>query len=771
MRHWFIALFTVLLFTGTAFADVFIGQPALLTKEGLKEYLDEIEVSLEIPFMNTEAIDAATVRVRLSETEYTWHGTLEFGRPKVSIDLAGGFASFARGVDVDIEVLQAGQIIARKQVQNLKLNAIPALAPLSFGEGITPFGPLPIIDEIDLAEPTEKYCYEEGGQFIYVGPCLGEQVRFAKGANAWFGYRLGRGYLEEKPYLIEVVYPEDVPRAYLMALLDVGGAQTGGHLAFHTGVYQTEDERTYTPENRQEFPLSGGFSSYWIIAWPQVGFHHKGPLSNGIWLYFLNKGNDPTNNGIAVKTLRLYDLPDYDVLFDPLLDDLRTSSERMHIWTVEGPRYSWETEIVKARTYGANAISPNLIPWNTYPSASFLGLRDLLRIAAEHQMAVIPRIEYGGSTNIPAEALAITPFGVSYKEVYHRVGGHGSGYYHAVNILEQAAVDDLIHVIETLFNAAEEYKEQIKGIYLRNRLGYLAPSFGDRDLLRYEQETGNQIPGDTFDEKRATLAAELSLPFDQPGFSVGAAAQHPYMLWWYEKLAEFLQQIADYLQQYDAKLYYSPFSSEGMATKGERSPLTWLTEREWGMNPAAFRELENVFVLVPIDQAWNAGEPAYVSACATKDGVAVSVGPMYIEYNWDGFPYARIAPSFEHGGPAYSHLSEVLALAAGDPVVLYREAYTSIHRGFPQQWKEFLCQYYLLPVGESTVLTTEPGVTLRLYPSGKLAVINTTLSSVQLDLSEKWPHLQDRITGERVDPENMSLAPLSLQVYVVPQGR
>lgn len=766
MRYLLICLSILLVLTGTVFADVFIGEPTLSTGDELKEYLDEVEMFLEIPLMNTAALDQATLQVVVGKAEYTWQGPLDFGRPKVIIELADAFAEYALGVDVEIQVLHQEQAIARKQVRNLKPSGLPSLAPLAPRLDPTPFGLLPLVDEIDLAEPTEKYCYDQGGQFIYVGPCLGEQVRFAKGANAWFGYRLGRGTLKERPYLIEVVYPEDVPRAYLMALLDVGGPQTGGHLAFHTGVYQTEDERTYTPENLQEFPLSKSFASYWILAWPQPGFHHKGSLSNGIWLYFLNKGNDPITNGIAVKTLRMYEVPTYEVLFDPILDQLRNDSDRMHIWTVEGPRYSWETEVVKARMYGANAISPNLVPWNRYPSANFLGLRDLLKLAGEHQVGVIPRIEYGGSVNLAAEALATTPLGVSYSEVYHHVGGHGSGYYQAVNILEQATVEDLIRVIDTMFTVAGEYKEHIRGIYLRNRLGYIAPSFGDRDLLRYEQETGNRIKGDSFTEKRATLAEELRLPFDQPSFSVGASAEHPYLQWWYAKLAEFLQQIANHLKQYDAKLYYSPFSGEGMGTKGTSDPLTWLTAREWGMNPAAFRNLENVFVLVPIDQAWNAGETEYVTACATGEGVAVSVGPMYIEYNWDGFPYAQVAPSFEHGGPTYSHLSEVLAVAAGDAAVLYKEAYTSIHRGFPQHWAQFLRQYYLLPTEESSVHTVAPGVITRVYPTGDVAVINTGLTNIQVDLSSHWPYLQDKLTGERIDTASIQLSPLSLQVYL-----
>lgn len=643
---------------------------------------------------------------------------------------------------------------------------------------------LTLMQEIDAGSATGAN-YEESGA-VSTQTLLGGVTRVASGSNSWFGYKLGSSLQIDRPYVIEVIYPEDTPRAYLMLLMDCGGWQPGSHFAFHTGVFECEDSRFFWPENKTAYPLRQGYKSYWIVAWPQSRWSTSGEFSafqnthgtwdTGLWLYFINKADDGNNAGLAIKGIRLYSVNNVNDLVDPQVEQLRLTSPLRTYWTLEtDARNTYETLIAKARIAGANTLVPNLMAWNfangeyAYYEGHFRALLDrMLPAARANQVGIIPKLEYGGSPSLPAEAWCVTANNVGYDQERNTVG-HGNPLVRRPNVRSAAVRQDLYRIIDALFDQASSGSNQIKGIMLRNRLGFFAPSFSDADLVAYESETGRTITGLTADDKRATLRTEI--PWKSSWKTPGVIAhienghRHLYMQWFYGKVSLFLADVENYLKTNygkDKVLLYHPYSAEGIFRQMPSDQSRFLSGQEWGFEPGIFAS-RTFLTSAPVDQYWNAGSAAHINAYASSGGTAVLVDPMYVEYGWNStFNYSDLAPSFEHGGQEYSIRSELLAVANSNPRMLGKSDFSTLHRGFPDQWNSFAKNFYLIPDEAGSVILNNANITAKSYSGGRVLVINKSLSAQTVNLSASYPVLYDKITGSRVNESSIPVGACSM---------
>jgi hypothetical protein len=712
---------------------------------------------------------------------------------------------------------------------------------LTGGAQAAPYRNLTLMAEVHTGSTPATNRYEYRGT-VTTQNVLGETVRVATGTNAWFGYKLGSDLQFDRPYVIEVVYPEDVPRAYLMALMDCGGSQPGSHYAFHTGVYEAEtyappSDSRHEPRNLTAYPLRQQFKSYWMIAWPQrkywwdsskftefqtselrnpdgskrPGTSH-GTFDTGLWLYFINKADDPHNQGVAVQSIRIYSVGSIDDLVDPLVDQLRVRSPRRTFWTLESPgRNTLETQAARARIAGANTLVPVFMDWNFNFRASYTpwlhfrtAFRSQMRIAKAaraHGLGIIPKLEYGGSNNLPeaGKAFAIEKQFYDWMDPATNRGlryqFHGRTEERRIDVRSQEARSELKQVIDVLFEEAGDDADLIKGIMLRNRCGYFGPSFKDADLAAFETETGTTIPpteanppisGETvFDKKRRTL--HQTIPWEPKwasdkthGVKIQQRRTHPYMQWTYAKIAEFVEDIKQHLHDNygkDKVLIYHQFTGEGIFVKYNSNESEIMAGEEWGFVPG-INAAKTFLPLMPVDQYWNAGSTANLNALASQEGTAVLADPMYIEYLWvngpndlNGFPYTRLAPVYEHGGQEYSIRTEILATARTNPRMLGRSAFTTIHRGAPEAWNAFAKNYYLLPNETGTTVLDNPNtVTVKSFSQGRVLVINKSLLPQTVNLSASYPTLHDKITGNIVNPAALTLGPCSMQLFGTQPG-
>lgn len=697
-----------------------------------------------------------------------------------------------------------------------------------------PYQNLTLLQEIDAgAAPSGVFPngnYESDGSDS-VQTILGQPVRVTNGQVGWFGYKLGSNLQYDKPYVIEVVYPEDTARAWLMSLMDCGGWQPGSHYALQTGVYESETYQSpmlpsdptkpnpqYNPINTVAYPLRQQFKSYWIVTYPQQTWWAEGNYSQfptthgawttGLWLYFINKSDDPGNHGVAVKTIRIYSVPDTESLIDPQVDNLRVNSPRKTFWTLESPgRNTTMTQAAKARVAGANILVPSVMDWNYqhsndeynyYRTQIEIGLREAIPAARRHRMGIIPKLEYGGSPFMPADAYAVTANNVGYDQELTKLG-HGDGLYTCVNPRSPAARSELKHMIDVVFEGAGPDADLIKGVMIRNRLALIAPSFSDTDLTAFETETGTTIaetdltpqlmqahgeeigtPNATsFDKKRRTLRlAFWNKKWREWGEAVriGENHNHPYMQWYYRNVAAYLEEAESHMKATygnDKVLLYLPFSGEGVFQPAMTpDPADFFAGQEWGYEPGMSSD-KHYLTLMPTDQYWNAREAGYLNALNSLGGQATLVDPMYVEFGWSGtnnFPYAKIAPSFEHGGQEYSIRSEILAMANANPRVMGKTSFGVINRCSPDHWNAFAKNYYLIPDEAGTTIVNTADITVKTYSGGRVLVINKSLVSQTVNLGATYPTLYNKITGASVNTSAITLAACTMQMYGTQSG-
>lgn len=722
----------------------------------------------------------------------------------IPVDAAEARRIYLNGrFEVSIKILDAGNrvLYSGKRVADRLCFArrddleLPRIKPV---EQDTPFGRLTLIDEIDAALPMkqEKHPYLESGfeasrwrkvpgtpAHVAVHDILGRSAREID--QGWFAYRIGRGRLiPGQAYLLRIEYPED-KRRYWPIELETGHDYSG--IGWKDGA---GDDNPY-----DNWPLSHTWR--WhdaVVIAGERTLGSKGALAAsgefGFWVYFMNKVSSKYftmyEGGPAVARLRLYaldaeknapqitrpaGLPERTLMFD---------------WEHQ-PLQSPEHLVRYARLMGYNAMSPLLLKWafssfgesmagydnagvdqhgygvqRSYdiktavgPDPAVSGVpsihRQFLDATKGSVIRYIPRIEYGGSYDLPEAARAIGPDGKLMPPNRFMKWG--------ANLLHPATWEDLKKFLDAQIKPFVAEHPQLAGILWRIRCDRMSPSYGASDLELFAKETNTPLPpGDV-----ATRAA----------WAYSGAGSAPYREWWLKKRAAFHYRVRDLLTSYRPGmefLYYNwdtddfsiglmdfhtgsfyrkvlaagnrgaeVYSEDAQARRrytaqdyvnmirtGKLFSATpenakWRKDRRENIDSALdmdlYRDAGPMRLLCPANYLYLSDAPAYLNYFKTVDGLAVA-NP--VEY--DELGRCSVNPHFEcnmitPGGGNFSMALELLAYFHGDARTLTWTVYTYA-RSFAAEHRRFAQAFLALPAIPGTVVDQgDKDVKVRTYPS------------------------------------------------------
>ncbi len=714
-----------------------------------------------------------------------------------------------------------------------------SLPALKEKQEVTPYGTLRLVDEIDcsqsLTEEIHPYLqsgFDEDQRFntpgstldVKISEILGKKAR--ESGNGWFAYRIGRGKLTpHHTYLLRIEYPEDKPR-YCPVEIQVG--QNYMDVGWQNGVVSND------PYNN--WPLSNAWQWYDVIV-PlddeTVGTGGTGSASaeHGFWVYFLNKLSNPPKyyamyeGGPAVARIKLYEID--------------AEKNAPAIRTPEGlPQrtlmFDWERQadhepadlIRYAKLMGYNVISPlilkwafanyseplngytsvnidnrNYWAWNEYkpgagvntksplPGKESIHIR-YLKATKELDIRYVPRIEYGGSMDLPEEAKAIAKDGKLAKP--NRFAPWCS------DLLNLLTFEDMRRLLDHLIKPYAENNPQLSGVLWRIRSNRMPISYSRFDIELFSRETGISYPTGT-DEALGTWA------------STGEIGEK-YADWWHQKRRDFHAQLTGLIKNYrpDLTLYYYnwdndkfglglpdthrwaflekvAFAPEGKAKdvylkdRADRQKIKPndyikimysgnfagggdLNSPDYALRPGLYKDLPGIRLLAPANSLPLADNPEYLNYFQTADGVAVSNAVSYDEVG------ARtINPKFEGhmitpGGAPFSMAFEVLSWFHADARTLSYTVYT-YGRGFADAHRRFAQAFLALPAVDGTVLDSgDQDVKIRAYSNGNgtyLGIANKAYQSKKITVKlpanfmngKKSITVTDLVSGKMIPAE------------------
>jgi fibronectin type 3 domain-containing protein len=711
-----------------------------------------------------------------------------------------------------------------------------ALPALTLTNESTPYGTLKKIDEINCAESltTEVHPFMQGGYNVnhatvsdYQTPApavahtvptiLGKPAREA--AFGWFAYRIGRGTLTPgKQYLLRIEYPEDKPR-YCPVEIQVG--QNYLDVGWKNGLSSTD---VY-----DNWPLSNTWKSYDVIVplgdeTTAEGGTGDGDATKGFWVYFYNKmkpgdANHPDgyyfsnySGGPAVATMKLYEID--PATNSPAITLPSGLPQRVMTFDWERQPTAVPSDLVNyARLMGYSAISPLALKWafsnwgdpakgfdavnvdaahywvnskyaiasGTPPAAPVPGFASVHQryLAATKNSGVdyIPRIEYGGSFDLPASARAIGSNGAIAPP--NRFASWGA------NLLNTATYSEFKAYLDSQLLPNAAANPQLKGALWRIRSDRMQISYGLADVNLFCSETGTIKPSGM---SNAQLAAWAS------SGTVGGK----YDTWWHGKRAAFHKQLADLLKTYrsDMSLYYynwdvdkfsmrlpdihsSYFYSRVNALGGDaayandRAARAAFTGTDYinvmtsgnfsdafisgngtagpiradqALRPSFYSNIPGLQLFAPANWLCYADKPEYLNYFRTMDGMAMSNAVSY-----DEIGARSINPKFEGnmvtpaGGPnnQFSMALELLAWYHADARTLTYTVYT-YGRGFADAHRRFAQAFRALPAIPGSVVPATPTDTkARVYTNGTsnyvgIAYKGYSAAALTVDIPGSW---------------------------------
>ncbi|MFA7345264.1 MAG: beta galactosidase jelly roll domain-containing protein [Terrimicrobiaceae bacterium] len=674
---------------------------------------------------------------------------------------------------------------------------LPPLA--NAGEEETPYGRLKLVDEIDcgLPDQDDPHPYLQSGfdkaqEFMTPGPPVNVSVREILGKKAresetgWFAYRIGRGKLKPHgTYLLRIEYADDKPR---YCPIEISAGRNFLDVGWQSGVGAADDP--YDP-----WPISHSWHWYdSIVSLDKETTGTSGangaPTENGVWVYFVNKVTPNKyyalyDGGPAIARMKLYEI---DAEKDAPAINLPKDLPRRTLM------FDWERQaeaepgdgVRYAKLMGYNAISPIMLKWglanwgeplNGYhtfgeDAAKYMVNKDYkpganarpavagkdsqhLKYLAEtkrHGIRYIPRVEYGGSLDIPEGLRAIGPDGNPAKP--NRFGTW------CADLLQPTTWDDLKKLMDHLIKPHAKDNPQLTGVLWRIRQDRMPISYSKFDLDLFARETG-KLPAGSEQEQRAWTAG---------------AGKAGYDTWWLEKRAQFHARLAALLRSYrpDMRLYYynwdgdkfgmvlpsittwaflgeiavskdgANFSNDGSGNgsavygkdREDRKKLTGedyinvmrsgdfgaaaklkSSRADYAIRSEMYRGIKGVEIFAPANFLCYADKPDYLNSFQTAEGLAVSncvsydeIGARTINPRYEG-SMTTPAPA------AFSMALELLAWFHGDARTLSYTPYTYA-RGFADAHRRFAQAFLAIPAIPGTIVDQgDEDVKVRTYLS------------------------------------------------------
>ena len=729
-------------------------------------------------------------RASFAVTDFSFH-TLALGETALSIDKNGEAVAVVRlgreearkfyyseFFEYQVSVKNPdGGILAAETVRVTDLNYAgrdaKALSPLPETWEETSYGRLKLVDEIDCSvDPSkDEHPYKEGGitwgrwalrKYYYywqdgisVESILGRKSRVASNSS-WFSYRIGRVIKPGQTYVLRVEYPEDKPR---YAPMDIALGANYSCPGWRTGVSPNDPF--------DNFPLSGKYECYDNIVVPdESGYGYKGGATvssvNGFWVSFIDVGGHYRHTaktqyaGPAVSRIKLYEIDPEQNAPKITLPAGLPGRILMTGWERQ-PEFNPTAAAQIAKLMGWNAIAPETLKWHfaAYwptrlgyvqedPAVPFIPLpKDkmmntylgFLVAAQKAGIYLIPRIEYGGSKDLPLEARCVGPEGGPAKMVRYATWG--------ADLLHPETWKEFDRLIDEVMGAyVGKYPCLKKGMLWRMRCGRMTISFSKFDVELFCKE--NNLPVPQGDAKAVAQWASTG--------EIGKT----YEGWWQKKRMEFNLKIRDKLRSIDPgmKLFYYNWDQDGWML-GDILPTTprefellydnetknWLYEKQL----AHFEKLKNSDLVETVRDLTPPIQKAVMENCRSVDGIAffapvclryVADNPEYLDYfkTGDGLAvdhqvlyeetiaYYSQRPKFEGGminpaGPAFAMAPELWAWFYGDANTLSFSTYT-FGRGFADSHRRFAQAFLALPAIKATVVDQgDKDVKARTYPS------------------------------------------------------
>lgn len=703
----------------------------------------------------------------------------------------------------------------------------------------TPYGNLKLIDEIDCSIPSaeDPHPYMQSGfdgkqlhstpgphVNVTVTDILGKKAR--ESGYGWFAYRLGRGQLKpHTTYLVRIEYPEDKPRYCPVEI------QTGENfmdIGWKNGA---------SPDNPYDnWPLTNQWQWYDAIV-PlddeTAGMSGASGASsrNGFWIYFMNKINYPVSfpqykGGPAIARIKLYEIDANKNA--PVITKPASLPERILMVDWERQPLQQPMDIARyAKLMGYNAVSPVVIKWAfmnfTDPFKGYLSYNvderdnwlfkpdvqgqlqtaipgkpsvhaNYLDATKKYGLHYIPRIEYGGSAELPAEARAI---GADGKLAKPNRFADWSG-----DLLHPKTLEDLKPLLDHLFVPYLKNNPQLSGVLWRIRSERMPISYSEWDVKLFARETGTSVP---------LLAADSLAKWISSG-----PLREAYETWWHTKRKDFHEKIAQQLQSYrpDLKLYYynwddDKFSLGAMdltrwgflgevqkaARSGDDSAIAVYmdhfkkraayTAKDFiammhsgniletqtapiphnGLRPSLYKNSKGIEVFAPANYLYLANKPDYLNYFKTKEGVAVSNVVPYDEQNSRSINPRYEGQMMTAGGPDFSMALELLSYFHTDARTITYTSYT-YGRGFAAEHRRFAQAFLALPAIEGEVIPSDDEeVKIRVYPAAEglyagIASRSYTAKEIRLVIPGKYLPgkknivVKDLVTGQLLPSTN-----------------
>jgi hypothetical protein len=697
----------------------------------------------------------------------------------------------------------------------------------------TPYGKLRLIDEIDCSQDSkfDEHPYMQSGfdvrhQYqtpgspvdVNVNEVLGKKVR--ESGKGWFAYRIGRGKLSAgKMYLVRIEYPEDNPRYCPVEI------QTGENymdIGWRTGI---------SPDNPYDnWALSGKYEWYdAIVPLDKTTAGTSGAngasSENGFWIYFMNKRDYPAfyplfEGGPAISKIRLYEIDAGKSA--PIINKPEGLPERVFMCDWERQALIDPVGVVQyCKLMGYNAISPLILKWHFMNYADPLagynsynvdekgywnqldyapeeGAKEaipgktsvhynFLEATKKYAINYIPRIEYGGSLDLPLSARAVSADGKSAKP--NRFAQWSS------DLLQPAVFDEFKVLLDFLIGKNIGEYPQIKGALWRIRCDRMPISYSQYDVNLFSEETNILVP----ENLSAVQLAEWASTGD-----IGIQ----YADWWHKKRAEFHSRLGSLMKSYrpDLKMYYYNWDTDkfslGMTDFTGWDFLTQATEMaktnpesvlnlyldniksrkkltgtdyihmiekgdlgvrnntlpHHGLRPYLYKEIEGFELFAPANSLCLADNEDYLHYFETKEGVAVSNAVPYDESFGRFINHKYEANETTPGGNSFSMALELMSYFHTDANTITFTTYT-YGRGFAVAHRRFAQAYLALPAVKGDVVPypddevkvrrydTKNGIYVGVaYKGHQNKVIKVELEKV----SAKNPKVVDLVTGKTV---------------------
>ena len=442
---------------------------------------------------------------------------------------------------------------------------------------------LTLVHEINLAETVPDWTYPVDVDPSEVQMLLGSEVRVLPHGSEWsaMSYTLGAGLGLEagKDYLLELSYPDDASRS--MFVINRGAETMRG---FHTGTALGDALGGYTNSNPESISLphsgtDGVWRQFFTLHDRYPGAEDLGRTrlpEDGIDVVIISLSafQNPLSSGSAGRNLRLYevtgdatlpivmpppsDLPHRHVFWrEEMADAVIDANSDPAGWGFDERMDWYRNKIRLMRFLGVNTLSKDLLEsgtnqgWNStdwrwyYNNDDFMRWNDLLTLAADNDLTVLPYFEYAGSVGPDGYGstwlcATLDPTLDSYTHIWW-------SERYCVDVSDPAALTDVFRLLdETLTLYADQ--NDFLGAWFRTRPSHIPMSFADATLRRFENATGRASES----VSRTTLAAS-------------ATELSEYKEWWYGERKSFLISIRDHLQSHvadDAVVLFTADHSE-----------------------------------------------------------------------------------------------------------------------------------------------------------------------------------------------------------------